>query len=417
MGFTLPVRAPRHLLAGTVLFALGLTASCGSSTDRPGPAVAQGRDAPADGRNGTVPSGASAASTGLRLLRGGDVEGAEPYLVAALAESPRDRRILEALGMIYARSDRFQGAEKSFRSALAIDPASIGARLGLASVLIDTGRYEEAIAALQEVRSRDPGNTSALLKDALLKTRLGRADEAEKEARQVIVREAGNAEAHYVLGLALRQRGSLPEAYTAMRRAEELARGHLGALSHLASIATRLGRSDEAARWRTAYQESLRRQRVEERVRSSRLKGVEAFNREDYRAALDAFLEVAREDPDDPQVHLHLGSTYLALGDLESALRALERSLTLDPKGDRALTQLGRLHALANRLDEARDSLQKAIAVNPDFPEPHYYLAGVYMALGDADRYRQEMKRFEDLQARSQGGAMDLVPAGGGPGS
>src|SRR5213596_1163825 len=91
---------------------------------------------------------APSLETGLQLFRQGDLKGAEPYLAEALKSSPRDRRILEMLASIYARTDRPKQAEESFRNALAVEPASIGARLGLAAVLVDTGRYDDAQAML-----------------------------------------------------------------------------------------------------------------------------------------------------------------------------------------------------------------------------------------------------------------------------
>ena len=353
---------------------------------------------------------AASLETGLQLLRKGDVKGAEPHLLGALKQAPGDRRILEALGSIYARSDRYRQADESFRAALRIDPASPGARLGLAAVCIDTGRYDEARALLAEAQQRDPGNLTARLKGALLDVRLGRVAEGESGARAVAAAQPGNAEAHYVLGLALESRGATAEAAAEMRRAQEIAPAHPGALSHLVTLTTRLGRTSEADRWRLAQRQALSRLHVEERVRDHRIKGVEAFNREDYETALAEFRAIAREDPDDPQVHLHLGSTLLALGRPDEAQAALERCLALDPRNERGLAEMGRLHALANRLDQAIATLEKAVAVNPEFAEPHYYLAGIYMARGEADRYREELKIFERLQARSTGSALDVQP-------
>ena len=110
----------------------------------------------------------------------------------------------------------------------------------------------------------------------------------------------------------------------------------------------------------------------------------------------------------DPQVHLHLGSTYIALDDLEGARRELELCLSLDPGNDRALAELGRAYAKANRMDEAIGALRKAIAMNPQLAEPHYYLAGIYMARGEQDLFQKEMTIFNDLQSRSQGAALEV---------
>ena len=147
-------------------------------------------------------------------------------------------------------------------------------------------------------------------------------------------------------------------------------------------------------------------------MRNHRIQGVAAFNREDYRTALQEFREIARQDPDDPQVHLHLGSTYIALGNLDEARREIDRCLSLDPRNDRALAELGRAQALGGHLEEAIGTLQRAVAVNPEFAEPHYYLAGIHKARGEQDLYQGEMKIFNELQSRSQGSALEVGPEG-----
>ena len=396
----MPLSNARTLTTLCALAVVPLLWACGPGGGTSAPATERSAD---DG-----PIQPASLETGLLLYRQGDLKGAEAQLASALRGAPRDRRVLEALGSIYARSDRWKQAEESFRAALLVEPASIGARIGLASVCIDTGRYDEAAAILAEVRQRDPENPVASLKGALLDARMGRSAEAEAAARRVIARQPANPEAHYVLGLALERNGALVEATVEMRRVHDLSPSHLGALSHLVTIATRLGRGDEAVGWRRTQQEALSRAHVEERVRDHRIKGVAAFNSEDYRTALLEFQTIARQDPGDPQVHLHLGSTYIALDDLEGARRELELCLSLDPGNDRALAELGRAYAKANRMDEAIGALRKAIAMNPQLAEPHYYLAGIYMARGEQDLFQKEMTIFNDLQSRSPGAALEV---------
>src|SRR2546427_21211 len=139
--------------------------ACGPGGGTSAPATERGAD------DGAIQ--APSLETGLQLYKQGDLKGAEAQLAGALRGAPRDRRLLEALGSIYARTDRWKQAEESFRGALLVEPASIGARLGLASVCIDTGRYDEAAAVLAEVRQRDPEDSVACLQGALLDVRLG----------------------------------------------------------------------------------------------------------------------------------------------------------------------------------------------------------------------------------------------------
>jgi tetratricopeptide (TPR) repeat protein len=392
---------------------LSLLVACGGGAGEPRgdrPAAPPGE--PSAG----APVEAPPRDRGFLLFRKGDFKGAEPFLAQALKQDPADRSTLEALGSIYATTDRYRQAEESFRKALTIEPSSSGARLGLAAVLIDTGRYAEALQALDEVRRRDPGNPMALVKGALLEVRRGHPEAAEAAAREAIKRRPEHAEAHYVLGLSLEARGALEEAAAEMRRVLEPSPGHLGALSHMSTIEMRQGRTAEAKRFREAHATALSRQRVEERVRGHRASGAEAFNREDYGTALREFEAVLAEDPDDAQAHLFLGSVYIALGRREDALRELDTSLRMDPHSERALMELGRLQALSGRLDEAIAALRRSIAANPEFAEPHYFLAGIHRARGEEDLYQQEMELFQKLRSRGHGGAMELIapPSGSG---
>jgi superkiller protein 3 len=343
------------------------------------------------------PPGVPPAAAGIRLAQQGDLDGAEPLLVAALAAAPDDPRLLEALGFVYAHTDRWQKAEATYRRALALRPGLPGGLYGLASVLTDTGRYPEALATVQDLLRTQPDHLPARMKEALLLVRTGRAGEGAARARAVIERAPDQAEAHYVLGLALEDQGDLAAAAAALERTVAIQPDHLGALARLQTVLSRLGRRDQAERVRAAHRDALARSRVDERVRGNRARGVEAFNRQDYAAALAEFEFIAGEDPKDPQAYLYMGSALMALGRTDEARAALQKSLAIEARNERALMELGRLEALANRLDEAVAALRRAIEVNPDFPEPHYFLAAVLMAQNDAAGARTEMARFEEL--------------------
>jgi tetratricopeptide (TPR) repeat protein len=395
----------------------GILAGCPSgqaTRDAPDDGGAQGAGTIAPGALSGASPGVLPAAAGIRLAQQGDLDGALPLLVAALAAAPDDTRLLEALGFVYAHTDRWQKAEATYRRALALRPGLPGGLYGLASVLADTGRYPEALATTQELLRAQPDHLPARMKEALLLVRTGRAAEGEARARAVIERAPDQAEAQYILGLALEDQGDLAGAATALEQAVALQADHLGALARLQTVLARLGRKADAERARAAHREALARSRVDERVRGNRVRGVEAFNRQDYAAALAEFEFIAREDPTDPQACLYMGSALMALGRMDEARTALRKSLALEARNERAYMELGRLEATANRLDEAVAALRRAIDINPDFPEPHYFLAAVLMAQNDAAGARTEMARFEELRARAPVSAMELSGAAAG---
>ena len=408
---SIPARAGRPgPWFSTVVLLLGLCGCPSGDVSKPAGVAdsGQGQD-PRDRTAGRE------AAIGLGLLRQGDLGGAEPALLEASRRAPGDARLLEALGFVYRRTDRLQKAEETYRAAIQAAPGSATAHLGLAEVLSDSGRNPEALDAVQEARRLDPGNVQARVKEALLLQRTGRPAEAAEKARALVADRPGEIEAHYILGLALEDQGDLKAAATELERVVEGDPGHLAALSRLVTLDTRLGRPRDAERAREAHRKALAQRRVEDKVRGHRLKGVEAFNREDYAAALSEFEVIAREDPSDYQAPLFIGSSLIALGRRDEARKALARSLELQPRNERALMELGRLEALENRLEEAATALRRAIALNPEFAEPHYFLAGVLAARGEIDAARAETRRYEELKARSRGSAMEIVPEGGAP--
>ena len=367
-----------------------------------------GKVAPAAGARPVAPGEIPAGLAGVRAAQQGDLDGAEPLLLQGLAESPDDVRLLEALGFVYAHTDRWQKAQETYERILVLRPGHPSALYGLASVLSDTGKYPEALATIRLLLLADPGHRPGRLKEALLLVRTGDAEAAATTARALVADAPEQAEAHYVLGLALEARGDRSGAAGALERAVALDPSHLGALAKLQTVLARLGRTAEAAKVGETHRAALAASRVEERVRGHRIRGVEAFNRQDYAAALAEFATIEREDPKDPQVYLYKGSALIALGRRTEARTAIERSLALEPRSDRALMELGRLEALENRLDASVTALRRAIAINPEFAEPHYYLAGVLQAMGDSAGAAEETRRFHALKAKSPASAMEL---------
>jgi tetratricopeptide (TPR) repeat protein len=395
------------ILVATCVPALVVLTACPAGAP-PAPAPAD-RPAAAPGTGADARAGGSPVETGVRLTKEGDLDAAEPYLLEAIRRNAGDTRALDALGYVYGHTDRWQKAEETYRRILAIAPASPGALYGLATTLTDVGRLDEALGITEELLKHDPANRNARLKEADLLGRLGRSSEAERSAQAVIAADPDNVQAWYLLGAALQGRGDAPGAVQALEKVVAKEPHHIGALSRLAVLYTQLGRGSDAARARAAHDEALSRQRVEERVRGHRVKGVAAFNRGDFKTALDEFEFIAREDPRDPQVHLMIGSSLMALERYDEARRALDRSLQLQPRNERTLLELGRLLAIQNRLDESVQVMRQSIEVNPEFAEPHYFLAGILTARGDADGAQREMRRFEELKARSPGAALELA--------
>ena len=73
------------------------------------------------------------------------------------------------------------------------------------------------------------------------------------------------------------------------------------------------------------------------------------------------------------------------LGQLETSIALFERNVKLDPLGLSSLRALGIRYSDAGRFDEAIETFNRVIAINPDYPNIHGDLSSTYLFKGDPE--------------------------------
>jgi tetratricopeptide (TPR) repeat protein len=73
-------------------------------------------------------------------------------------------------------------------------------------------------------------------------------------------------------------------------------------------------------------------------------RGIAAYNADDTEAALDAFEEAVRLNPDDPEAHINLGLVYMRLQRTEDALRELTAGVAIERRRDGLAAEPSRRH-------------------------------------------------------------------------
>jgi tetratricopeptide (TPR) repeat protein len=95
------------------------------------------------------------------------------------------------------------------------------------------------------------------------------------------------------------------------------------------------------------------------------------------------------------RVQLKVGADHLQRGEVEQAVRELKRALALDPLSAPGHMLLGQAY-LAQRsismVAEAKAELQQALDIDPGLLWARFYLAKVYLDLGQYDRARSELE-------------------------
>jgi tetratricopeptide (TPR) repeat protein len=95
--------------------------------------------------------------------------------------------------------------------------------------------------------------------------------------------------------------------------------------------------------------------------------------------------------------HVNLSAYYNRKSEPERALAYANKALELDPKSDRAWFQKGKAAEGEGHLNDAVDSVNRAISFNPRSSSYYYVLAGLYRRLGKMEDSRKALDAFTRL--------------------
>lgn len=213
------------------------------------------------------------------------------------------------------------------------------------------GRHREAITAFAAVE-RHPAPRGGDLYDAHVgigyaRHQLGDPGEAVRHYRLALAMRE-EASLHQRLGLAYAALGDTAAAIRHHERAVELNPGLVAVYPGLALLYERAGRAGDAARARSRFEESQRRNQGETHFRA----GTRAYLERNLPLAIEEFQKSVAANPWNPAPHSNLGYVYFDAGDLDRAFEHHRRALDLEP--DNALSHYGIALVYKERADRER---------------------------------------------------------------
>ena len=276
----------------------------------------------------------------------------------------------------------FEDAIACFRAAIDKDPAYALAYVGLADcyAIESTNEYGAA-----------PANEAMPVARAL--------------ARKALAIDPELAEAHASLGLVLwLYDWDRVAAEREFRRAIALDRSDATASQWLAELLAEEGKPEEAER------EIRRALEIDPlSLVSNGDLGLLSYYRRDYGQAVRAYRQTLAIAPDFSLAWLGLGLAYAQQGAGDHAIDAARRVTNLG-QAPPALAVLGYVYARAGKAREARAVLDDLLALARTRFVSAYYVAGVFVGLGDRDRAFQWLDRACDERA-SMLGTLKVDPA------
>jgi tetratricopeptide (TPR) repeat protein len=407
-------------------------------------------------RNISVAAGDQAKlKRALDVYDAGDLRSAEPMLTDLATRYPRSYEANEALGSLYAETDRNELAVRYLRRACSIAPREGIAHANLGAAYLKSNNAGAAIPELRLALRDDPENAATLgnLGQALMLS--AKPLEAAKAFAAASAHDPADAELTYNLALALYESGGLRDAATTLGRVspttdqtEELAGDiaeklgdykqaieHYQAAAHLnPSDANLYALTVELMRhwtWDEAVKlAAFGASRYPKSTHFEVAEGIAEYGGQHYAEAVVTFSTLLQSDPDNAMYADLLGRSCSAIADDASAQclglaefahhhpenaqaatyaavsllhrpaaeqdqvevkRLLDQAIAANPRLPEAWYQMAVLEQAGLQWKESATALDKAIALRPTYPEAHYRLSRAYAHLGMKDEAQREI--------------------------
>ncbi|HSA96064.1 MAG TPA: tetratricopeptide repeat protein [Acidobacteriota bacterium] len=108
--------------------------------------------------------------------------------------------------------------------------------------------------------------------------------------------------------------------------------------------------------------------------------------------------KIQRAREKDPKYQYNLGNFYINQNNIDEAIKAYVKALSLDTRYYLAWNALGLAHSMRGRLEEASKAYVKCLEINPQFTEAHNNLGTVYQEMKQLDKAEKEfLAALQDL--------------------
>lgn len=331
-----------------------------------------------------------------------------------------DKQARLALGIAYRDAGKFEQSLEELRHALEMEPGWDLARLQEAETLAAMGRLDEAIEAFSAVASKSENPAPVHKRMAAILARGGRADEAAAiyqqlrndgtadvdaylglatllqvsnqlgEAEKVLQEAAGRfpdeSRTHFALGMHHALVLDYDRAQLPLKKAHALSPADPRTLKAMSMVAVRRGMIGEAI----SHAESLIDivpDQPDERFHLASLLEADGKPAE----AIEHYTIILTAAPEHVPTLNNLANTRLRQGKQAEALDLALRAARLQSENGTILDTLGWIQCKCGKLDDARKTLESAIAKGPASATHRYHLAVVCSKLGDNETAEEQL--------------------------
>jgi len=196
---------------------------------------------------GTRDSVASAAVTnGLNLMQNKKYKEAAAAFRQATAMKPDYVDAYNMLGSAYQKLGQTKDAVNAYVISLKLDKSQASVHTTLANIYVDQKEYTKAQAAFKAASQADPTDPVPHYTLGLLLQQMGNSKDAEVAFQKTVRLSPNDGNAYYGLATAQKALGQTDAAISNLKKAMQLKRGFVAAMSELGQIYVSLSQDDKA---------------------------------------------------------------------------------------------------------------------------------------------------------------------------
>lgn len=316
-----------------------------------------------------------------------DVAGAITIIDGVLARNPGDPEALMLKGSLLAFKGDQAAAMELFRKAVQSKPDHLAAHTAIFATLMQKGAVDDAAKQLDEMKKVAPKSLQTLY----LETQLAYQRKDYKKARdfsQQLLKAAPDSPLFLqIAGAAEYQLGSYAQAETFLNKTLQQAPELRMARSMLVANYLRSGQPAKAISTLQPILDKIDRDPV-----LLALAGDAYLQSGDPKKAEEYFAKASKLDPDNPARRTSLALASMAQGNVSAATLELEQ-ISRNDKGTIADRALISSYLKRNELDKALQAIEVLQKKTPDDPATFSMLGRVYLAKKDTAAARQSFEK------------------------
>jgi tetratricopeptide (TPR) repeat protein len=298
------------------------------------------------------------------LLARGDLARAEIEISELLRVLPNQPDVQTLNGSLQARRRNFPDARKSFERAVQVSPGHLDGIAGLVGLDVEAKQIPAATSRIEAELAKQPDRAELLILAAQVYRVSGNFQKAEQALRRAVTIEPRLPSAYGMLAELYIQQQRLDEAraeFEAMSKRDAKA---AGPRTMVGVILEAQGKRDEAKRWYEATVAAGNNAPVV----ANNLAMLYAEDGTNLDMALQLATAAKQGLPDNPDIDDTLGWVYYKKNLPALAVGPFQESLKKRPDTAEVLYHLGLAYAKMGDNSKAREALEHALKLDPNFP-------------------------------------------------